>query len=80
MPVDFPQDRRTLRSYCLENPCSLLSYENGRFIDVDLTGRLVVRGAILGRGFPTIVKGQGPVTLKSTLQAAPIQASAQSGE
>ncbi|MEE8106596.1 MAG: hypothetical protein V3T86_13760 [Planctomycetota bacterium] len=57
-----------------------LDLDNGRFIDIDLTGRLVVRGAILGKGFPTIIKGQGPVTLKSTLKAAPIQASAPSGE
>jgi len=48
-----------------------LDLDNGRFIDIDLTGRLVVRGAILGRGFPTIVKGQRPPRRASSHRLPP---------
>ena len=52
--------------------------EQGRFVTIDLGGRLLVRGAIISKkGAPRIIKGQGPVSLKSTLKAAPVQAAAE---
>jgi hypothetical protein len=49
-----------------------------RFVMVDLTGRLLVRGAVIvKKGAPRIIKGEGPVALKSTLKAAPVQAAAE---
>ena len=51
-----------------------------RFIHVDLTGNIIVRGAVLGRGQPKIVKGNGPVTFKATLKRAAVQAAADEDE
>ena len=49
-----------------------------RFVDIDLSGRLLVRGAIISKeGAPRIIKGDGPVSFKSTLRAAPVQAAAE---
>lgn len=47
-----------------------------RVVEVDLTGTMVVRGAIIGQGPPRIVKGEGPVVLKSTLKPVPVEAAA----
>ena len=52
--------------------------EMNRFVEIDLTGRLLVRGAIITKkGAPRIIKGAGPVSVKSTLRAAPVQAAAE---
>jgi hypothetical protein len=45
-----------------------------RVVHVDLTGNMVVRGAIIGEGQPRIVKGEGQVSLKTTVKAAPVAA------
>jgi len=42
-----------------------------RVVNVDLTGNIMVRGAIIGQGQPRIVKGDGEVSLKTTVEAAP---------
>jgi len=48
-----------------------------RVVEVDLTGNIIVRGALIGTGAPKIVKGDGPVFFKSTLKPAPpVQAAA----
>ncbi|MDH3592366.1 MAG: hypothetical protein OER88_10835 [Planctomycetota bacterium] len=47
-----------------------------RVVDVDLTGSIVVRGAIISKTGPKIIKGEGPVTLKSSLKSAEIAAAA----
>jgi len=39
-----------------------------RVVSVDLTGSMIVRGAIIGAGAPKIVKGEGQVLVKSTLK------------
>ncbi|MHC4134562.1 MAG: hypothetical protein ACYTDU_04820 [Planctomycetota bacterium] len=48
-----------------------------RVVNVDLTGNIVVRGAIIGEGQPRIVKGEGKVSLKTTVKVAPVEASAE---
>jgi hypothetical protein len=47
-----------------------------RVVHVDLAGNIVVRGAIIGERQPRIVKGEGQVSLKTTVKTAPIEASA----
>jgi len=42
-----------------------------RFVEIDLVGKIIVRGAVIGRGAPSIVKGKGPVFLKMDLKPAP---------
>jgi hypothetical protein len=37
---------------------------------------MVVRGAIVDEGPPRIVKGEGPVVLKSQIRPAPVEAAA----
>jgi len=48
-----------------------------RVTRVDIVGNMIVRGAILGRGAPQIVKGQGHVTVKTEVKRAPIEAAAE---
>ena len=56
-------------------------FKNGRFLGVDLTGRLLVRGAIIGDGAPMIIKGEGPVALKIEISPIPpAQAAAPAGD
>jgi len=47
-----------------------------RVVRVDLAGNIVVRGAIIGEGQPRIVKGEGQVSLKTTIKVAPVEAAA----
>ena len=49
-----------------------------RVVKVDMIGSMIVRGAIIGEGHPRIIKGEGPVVLKSSLKVspAPVEASA----
>ena len=47
-----------------------------RVIEVDLTGSVLVRGAIISKTGPKIIKGEGPVTLLSSLKSAEIAAAA----
>jgi len=48
-----------------------------RVVQVDLTGNMAVRGATIAvGGSPRIVKGDGPVTVKSTINPAPVEAAA----
>jgi hypothetical protein len=47
-----------------------------RVVRVDLAGNIVVRGAIIGKGQPRIVKGEGQVSLKTTIKLAPVEAAA----
>ncbi|MHC4550845.1 MAG: hypothetical protein ACYTEZ_18980 [Planctomycetota bacterium] len=47
-----------------------------RVVLVDLTGNLIVRGAIIGQGHPRIVKGEGQVYVKTSVKSAPVAASA----
>jgi hypothetical protein len=41
-----------------------------RVVSVDLTGNMIVRGAIIGNGPPRIVKGEGQVLVKSAVRTA----------
>ncbi len=41
-----------------------------RVVSVDLTGTMIVRGAIIGAGAPKIVKGEGQVLVKSSVKTA----------
>jgi hypothetical protein len=45
-----------------------------RVVAVDLTGSMIIRGAIIGTGAPRIVKGEGQVLMKSSLKTAEIDA------
>ena len=54
--------------------------EMRRVTEVDLIGRMVVRGAIVDEGPPRIVKGEGAVTLKSQIRGASVEAAAGSDE
>jgi hypothetical protein len=45
-----------------------------RVVEVDLTGSMIVRGAIIGTGAPRIVKGEGQVLMKSSLRTADVEA------
>ena len=47
-----------------------------RVIDVDLSGSIIVRGAIISDTGSKIYKGEGPVALRMQLRAADVQASA----
>jgi hypothetical protein len=47
-----------------------------RFVEIDLAGTQVVRGAILANDPPRIVKGEGPVAIRVTIRPAPVQAAA----
>jgi hypothetical protein len=51
-----------------------------RVVHVDMTGNIVVRGAIIGEGHPRIVKGEGQVSLKTSVKAATVEASAEDEE
>ena len=42
-----------------------------RIVKVDMGGTVIVRGAVVGEGHPRIIKGQGPVTLKTIISLAP---------
>lgn len=48
-----------------------------RVVAADLTGNMIVRGAIIGTGAPKIVKGEGQVTVKSSLRTADVEAAAE---
>ena len=45
-----------------------------RFVTVDLTGTIIVRGAVLVQGSPRIVNGDGTVLVQSGLEPAPVLA------
>lgn len=47
-----------------------------RVVSVDLTGSMIVRGAIIGSGAPKIVKGEGQIVVKSSVKTADVEASA----
>jgi hypothetical protein len=51
-----------------------------RVVAVDLTGTMIVRGAVIGNGAPRIVKGEGQVLLKSSLRTADIEAAPEEPE
>jgi hypothetical protein len=42
-----------------------------RVVRVDLGGTVMVRGAVVGDGPPQIIKGEGPVTVKTTVSLSP---------
>lgn len=45
-----------------------------RVVGVDLTGTMILRGAIIGTGAPRIIKGEGQVLVKSSVRTADIEA------
>jgi hypothetical protein len=47
-----------------------------RVVTVDLTGSIIVRGAIIGNGAPKIVKGEGQVLVKTTVRPPDVEAAA----
>ena len=47
-----------------------------RVVHVDVGGSMIVRGAYVGKGKPRIVKGEGPVSIQTTVNLAPIRAAA----
>ncbi len=47
-----------------------------RIVDVDLTGSIIVRGAVIGEDGSKIIKGEGPVTMRMSLRSADVDASA----
>lgn len=51
-----------------------------RVVTVDLTGSMVVRGAIIGNGAPKIVKGEGQVLVKTSVKQADVEAAAPEDE
>lgn len=51
-----------------------------RVVAVDLTGTMIVRGAIIGNGAPRIVKGEGQVLVKSSLGTADVEAAPEAPE
>ena len=51
-----------------------------RVVAVDLTGSMIVRGAIIGNGAPKIIKGEGQVLVKSSLKPADVQAAPEEDE
>jgi len=51
-----------------------------RVVEVDLVGNIVVRGAIIGQGAPRIVRGEGPVLVKTTVHASDVEAAVDDGE
>lgn len=50
-----------------------------RVVAVDLTGTMIVRGAIITTGAPRIIKGEGQVLVKSSLRTAEIDAAPEEG-
>ncbi|MHC4224271.1 MAG: hypothetical protein ACYSX0_04740 [Planctomycetota bacterium] len=54
----------------------LFDFKLERVVSVDLAGSIIVRGAIVGQDAPRIVKGEGPVSVKSEIKEAPLQAAA----
>jgi hypothetical protein len=51
-----------------------------RVVAVDLTGSMIVRGAIIGNGAPRIIKGEGQILVKSSLRTADVDAAPETGE
>lgn len=53
-----------------------------RVVEADLTGSMIVRGAIIGNGAPRIIKGEGQVLMKSSLKTATadVQAAPEEGD
>ena len=47
-----------------------------RIVHVDVGGSMIVRGAFVGKGHPRIVKGEGPVSIQTTVARVPVQAAA----
>jgi len=45
-----------------------------RVVGVDLTGTMIVRGAIISNGVPRIIKGEGQIIVKSSLRTADVEA------
>lgn len=50
-----------------------------RVVGVDLTGTMIIRGAIIGTGAPRIIKGEGQVLVKSSVGAAEVEAAPEEG-
>lgn len=48
-----------------------------RFVEIDLAGTQVVRGAILATDPPRILKGEGPISLRIAVRPAPVEAAAE---
>jgi len=46
----------------------------GRFVDIDLVGTIGVQGAIVGRGPARIIRGEGPVSLKTVVRRSEVEA------
>ena len=53
-----------------------LDMERRRVDFVDLTGSMIVRGAVIANGKPRIVKGEGQVVVKTTIKPARVEAAA----
>ncbi|HEX5137644.1 MAG TPA: hypothetical protein VFY93_11760 [Planctomycetota bacterium] len=51
-----------------------------RVVSVDLTGGMIVRGAVIGTGVPRIIKGEGQVLVKSSLRVADVEAAPEAPE
>jgi len=51
-----------------------------RVVGVDLSGSMIVRGAIIGTGAPKIVKGEGQIVVKSSLRTADVEAAPEEDE
>jgi len=51
-----------------------------RVVEVDMTGTMSVGGAIIDDGAPRIVKGEGPVSLKSSLKFTALEAAVAAGD
>jgi hypothetical protein len=51
-------------------------FEDQRIVEVDLGGSIRVNGTIMVNGTPKIIKGEGPLSLESTVKPAPIEAAA----
>ena len=57
-----------------------LDMQRRRVDFVDLTGSMIVRGAVIANGKPRIVKGEGQVVVKTTIKPARVEAAAKDEE
>lgn len=65
------RDRRLFTKVTLAGDV-FFDFKLKRVVKVDLAGTMVVRGAIVGdKGPPSIIKGEGPVTILTTVAVAP---------
>lgn len=51
-------------------------FEEHRIVEVDLGGSIRVNGTIMVNDTPKIIKGEGPISLESSVKPAPIEAAA----